>query len=205
MVPSNEERIQQVVEELRSLAEDLADEGREQTGEAEAEAEQNIARYGEAREELDAAQREIVRLEAEREELPNRAYRAGMDEEYEEEDRLKERYKNLKPALEALRREVAELEEEIAELVGPNPTARPDLDCMIRGYSRVREAYAAAARPLIDLDEQVSRVLRETKDPLIAGQKMWGDTLRGIRDQRAGDRQVHADSLRKRGVRIVEI
>jgi F0F1-type ATP synthase membrane subunit b/b' len=56
-----------------------------------------MRRHEDAASDLADVEAEIATLRAERETLPDRAYRAGLDEEYEREDELKERYKNLKP------------------------------------------------------------------------------------------------------------
>lgn len=51
--------------------------------------------------------------------MPNKAYRAGLDGEYELEDSLSERYRNLKPAIETLEERGESLRREIHSL---NPT-----------------------------------------------------------------------------------
>ncbi len=142
-------------------------------------------------------------LEGERESLPGWAYRAGLDENFELKDALKERYRNARPAIEALRGRVAELEEEIAALVGPNP-ALPGgtiFDAQISAFSRVRDAYRDAAAPLVALQTTLSGLLRDAVDPLLGGQRGWGQTLQSVRSQRAGDPEVRARSLQRRGLR----
>ncbi|MDP9486248.1 MAG: hypothetical protein M3Q49_10795, partial [Actinomycetota bacterium] len=147
MAERRQERIERVVGELRSLVEDLEAEGREKTGAVEAEAERSVSRYQAATDELDAARKRIEALEGERETLPGKAYRAGLDEDYEQEDLLKERYRNTRPELQALRERAGELEEEIGGLVGSNPAIPGGsvFDAMIEGYTRCRDAHRDAA------------------------------------------------------------
>ena len=198
------ERIEQVLGSLRALVEDLAEEGRAKTEAIETEAEASVGRYYDTVEELDVARREITKLEAERETLPNRAYRAGLDEDYEREDELKARYKNLRPTLEALRERVGELEAEVAGLIGRNPGVPGGTfyDAQLTAYTPCRDAYHEAVAPLFEIEREVGAILRPAIAPLAGGEKGWGDTLRGIRDQRASDPEVRRRSLEKRGIRV---
>ncbi len=203
MAETTRERTERVIGELRGLAEDLAAEGRERTAGVEAEAEASVSRYHDATAELAAARKRIEAMQTERESLPNRAYRAGLDDEFALEDELKERYRNLKPALEALRERVAGLEAEIAGLVGPNP-ALPGgtvYDAQITAYTRVREAYAEAVAPLNRIERDAGRILRETTGHLGSGERAWGQIVKGVRDQRFGDPEVREHRLRKQAQR----
>lgn len=192
-----------MIGELVALVEDLARIGTERTEAVEAEASAAVSRYYDASAELERARHEITALEAERESLPARAYRAGLDEDFELEDELKEKYRNARPTLEALRKRVGELEEEIAALVGPNPglPGGTFYDAQLTVYGRVLKAYSEAVAPLNEIERQVGAILRDAVGPLAGGEKGWGDTLRGIREQRAGDPEVRARSLQKRGIR----
>jgi chromosome segregation ATPase len=201
MAETTQERTERVIGEFRSLVEDLAESGRERVDGAERKAAEDVSRYHAATEELDAARREIAALENDREKLPNLAFKANMDEEFEREDELREKYRNTRPLLEALRGRVGELEAEIAALVGPNPTPRGDLDAMIHAYTVVRETYRESAAPLIEIERQASRILRDAVGPLSAGHRGWGNTLQGLREQRSGDPEVLARSLQRRGMR----
>jgi seryl-tRNA synthetase len=189
--------------ELRALVGDLAEEGRERTEAAEGEASERVSRFHDATDELDAARRKIDALENDREKLPNLAFKANMDEEFEREDELREKYRNTRPALEALRERAGELEEEIAGLVGPNPAIPGGsvYDAMIEGYTRCRDAHRDAAAPLIEIQREVSRILRDAVDPLTDGQRGWGQILVGVRDQRTHDPEVRAHRLEKQAKR----
>ncbi len=203
-MPSSEERTERVIGELAALVGDLERIGREKTEAAEGEASERVSRFHDATAELAAARKQIDALEKERESLPNRAYRAGLDEDWAEEDRLKELYRNTRPALEALRARAGELEEEIAALVGPNPAIPGGTvyDAMIEGYTRCRDAHRDAAAPLIEIQREVSRIMRDAVDPLTDGQKGWGQILVGIRDQRTHDPEVRAHRLEKQAKRV---
>ena len=187
--------------ELRSLVEDLAEEGRARTEAVEAEAEERVGRFHGASEELAAARREIARLEKDREQLPSLAFKANMDEDYEREDELREKYRAIRPALESLRVRAGELEAELGELVGKNRTPRADLDAMIFGFERVRDAYGEAAAPLVSLQTRVSVLLSDAVDPLVGGHRATGQTLMGLRSERDGDPEVRARSMERRGIR----
>lgn len=201
MAETTQERIEQVLGSLRALVEDLSREAWEKTAKAEEEASVSVARYADASDELDSARRQIERFQAERETLPNRAYRAGLDEDYELEDELKALYKSLKTELEALPERVARLEAEIAGLVGKNPTPSGHLDVLIHSHERVRDTYDEAAAPLIEIKRQVVALLSDAVDPLVAEHRATGQSLMGLRDQRAGDPAVRQRSLEKRGIR----
>jgi chromosome segregation ATPase len=110
------DRDEKVVEEVEALLDRLREDAMREIAEAKDRASANATRYDEAQRELYEAGAEITRLSAEREALPDRAYRAGMDEDYALEDDLKERYKNLRPAIEGLQKRQAELEREISSL-----------------------------------------------------------------------------------------
>ncbi len=198
-VPNSEERIESVVRQFRELVEALAEEGRERTTATEAEAEAAVNRYEDATRELDAARKRIEAMEKERESLPNLAYRAALDGEYEREDELTARYRNLKPALEALRGRVGELEAEVSGLHGPNPAlpGGTHYDAQLVAYTRVQRAYAEAVRPLNRIEREVGAILRETTAHLGSGERAWGQISKGIRDQRFGDPEVRAHRLQK--------
>lgn len=168
-MPSSEERTRKAVEVLRAVVEDLDASGRERTETIEREAEASVARFVDARDELDGAPREIAALEKERTELPGRAYRLGLNAEHERDAEAVACYRSLKPALEALMETKAELEAEIAELVSPNPgvPGETHYDAQLAAYVRVRDADREAA-PLVELQRQAAAILRDGVDPLIA-------------------------------------
>ncbi|MDP9475488.1 MAG: hypothetical protein M3R38_07320 [Actinomycetota bacterium] len=202
-MPSSEERTRRVVGELRALVEALEAEGREKTEAVEAEASVRVSRFHEACDELDATRRKIAALENDREKLPSLAFRANMDEEFEREDELREKYRNTRPALEALRARAGELEEEIGELVGPNRSLPGGsvFDAMIQAYTRCRDAHRDAAAPLIQIQREVNRLLRDAVDPLVDGQKGWGQIRKSVEEQRTNDPEVRAYRAEKQARR----
>lgn len=133
--------------------------------EAQKAAQKNVGRHAQAAEELAYVEASIARFEQEREELPNRAYRAQLDEAWEEEDRLKERYKNLKPALETLEERRGSLREELHRL-NPDGEGHPN--------NVTVEQYVQAARPaydhrveLEDLKKKLTEALDAAVDPVV--------------------------------------
>lgn len=134
--------------------------------EKQAEADASVARHGEASAELGEMEAEISRLMTEQEELPARTYQAAMDEDWDLEDRLKERYRNLKPALEALRGRSDELRDELA-LLSPRDSGHPQ-DVVRFQYGRVASVAHSRRRELEGLRDGVSKALDDALDPVAA-------------------------------------
>ncbi len=89
-------------------------------------------------------------------------------------------------------------------LVGPNPAlpCGTHFDAQLVAYTRVRRAYTESVAPLNALEQEAAAILRDALGPLAGGELGWGNALKGIRDQRAGDPEVRARSLERRGIRL---
>lgn len=142
----------------------LGEEAMREIREKQAVADAAVSRHGEAARELGEVEAEIVRLSAEREEIPNLAYRAGLDQQWEEEDRLKERYANLKPAIEALEERRSSLREEIAGL-SPRDSGHPT-DSTAHQYGLVARVAHYRRRELEDLRDRLTKALDDALDPV---------------------------------------
>lgn len=151
---SHKERVDALIAEAKDLIEEIAQEGREAVAEAERVADSNVARHRELLEERDLLSAQADHLRNEREELPAKAYRAGLDGEYALEDELTGRYREAGSELDRVKARIPEIEEELRELEGPNGGGH-DNEVMIRQYSRVNKA---AAGPLVELRRLGSEV-----------------------------------------------
>lgn len=158
------ERIDALLEHVKPELEALGTEALDEIAQAEREAGAKEKRYYEAVDELAGVEAEIAAMTAEREELPDKAYRAGLDEDYELEDTLKERYKNLRLALEALEDRLGSLKREIAELL-PQPRGH-DLDARIKATTSATGAAFAARKDLDYLREEMTKALASAADPV---------------------------------------
>ncbi len=150
-----EERIDALVAEAKALIEEISKAGREAVEEAEATAEGNVERHQELSEELSELRRQEERLTRDREELPMRAYRAGLDEEYQREDELQERYRLAGKELERIGERVPQIEAELAEL-SPRKSSHENA-LFLHQYGKVNRA---ASVPLVAL----KRLGREISD-----------------------------------------
>lgn len=190
---SRAEMIESILEETLPRLEDLHEDAMKEIAEAQETASANTARHDQAAGELGFAEADISRLSAEREGLPDRAYRAGMDEDYSLEDELKERYKELKPALEALEEQATELKEEMRRLNpegGDYPTA-----CTAHQLADAARVAYTARTDLEKLRDRLSEALDKMVDP-VAGKH---DSLKGTVWQLGHDR-AWAESPVGRGV-----
>jgi seryl-tRNA synthetase len=162
--------IQAILDEFIPRLNALRDDAMEEIGEADEVAQANIDRHTQAQAEREALEAEIARLGAEREALPDRAYRAGLDEEYELEDDLRARYRNLKPALEGLGLRAEELEREIHDL-SPDGDSHPN-NVIVRQYGKVagiasgprHELEALKEKLTVALDASINPVIRQHED-----------------------------------------
>ena len=96
---SRKEETEKLLADVVPRLEALGTEAMDEIAQAEREAGAKEKRYHEAVEQLAKVEKKIAAIRTEREELPDQAYRAGLDEDYELEDTLKERYKNLRLSL----------------------------------------------------------------------------------------------------------
>ncbi len=179
---STRERVEELLADVLPRLEALKDEALERIEEVREDASGKIARYEAATAELAEVEAEIEALSAERSELPDRAYRAGLEEDYELEDELKERYKNLRPAIEGLEDRRASLKGEIQRLCPRGRGHR--YDAMIEHTSRVAGTAAEERRVLEELEKRLTEALSATVRPV--ADKHNG--LRGLVETRSRER-----------------
>jgi predicted nucleic acid-binding Zn-ribbon protein len=162
---SRTEQIEGLLNDVESRLEALSEDAMTEIGQAKQEASANVARHDQARRELADVGAEIATLTAEREELPGRAYRAGLDGDGELEATLSERYRNLRPAIESLEDRRAGLKDEIRSL---NPHGR--------GHPKEVQsaAYASAAGvaherrlEMEDLSVRLTKAISDATDPVV--------------------------------------
>jgi len=159
------ERIDALLEHVKPELEALGTEAMDEIAQAEREANAKERRYHEAVEERAGVEKEISAIRTERESLPDQAYRAGMDEDYELEDTLKERYKNLRLALEALEDQQGSLKREIGELL-PQPRGH-ELDAHIKATTSATGAAFAARKDMEHLKDSLTKALASAADPVV--------------------------------------
>ncbi len=158
-------RIDALLEAFGKEIEALGDEAMDEISDAQDEANAKEKRYYEAVEERASVDAEISAIRTEREELPDKAYRAGLDEDYELEDTLKERYKNLRLALEALEDQQGRLKKELRVLL---PRGRGhDLDARILASASATGAAYRARADLEHLKEGLTKALNAAVDPIL--------------------------------------
>ncbi len=162
---SRAEEIKSLLDEVLPRLDALRDAAMEEIDAASSTGQANITRHGEAAEELAGVEERISRLSEERETLPNRAYRAGLDGEYEQEDQLAERYRNLKPALEGLAQRAEELRREIASL-SPDGDEHPN-NVTVRQYGKVAYVASTPRHELETLKEKLTKALDASIDPVV--------------------------------------
>jgi chromosome segregation ATPase len=127
----------------------------------------------------------ITRLSEQREALPDRAYRAGLDEDYELEDDLTERYRNLKPALEGLAQRSEELEREIHALC-PEGDSHPN-NVVVRQYGKVAGTASGPRHELEALKEKLTKALDLSIDPVVKKHEDLKATVWQLGHDRAWD------------------
>lgn len=162
---SRRERIDALQEAFGKEIEAIGDEAMDEIGQAQYEADAREHLYHQAVEELAKVEAEISAAGTEREELPDKAYRAGLDERYEEEDELKERYKNLRLMLEALDDRRGSLKEEIAELLPRSRAHR--LDARIHATTSVARNAAATRKDMEHLRDGLLKAMSTAVDPVV--------------------------------------
>lgn len=145
-----------------------------------------IARHAAAQEELAYTEAEIARVRDERESLPNKAYRAGMDEEFQLEDQLKERYKNLKPALESLEERRYSLRQELHAL-SPNGDEHPNSITEHHFGNVARVAYGPRTE-LEALKKKLTEALDASIDPVVQRHETLRATVEDLGRVRSWDR-----------------
>ena len=182
-----EERFGQVVEEARNLLDEHERWCAEWVAAAEEAAEGDIARFGEASEQLTRQRRELADLEGELERLPFEAYRASMGGDTALESELRARYASIAPEdLEALRRSCGELEAERGSLGG---TAH---DAEKRAYGNASDAYASVLQSLEAFEDRIVRLKEAvggTREKLWNGQRRVEEHLQFLRQVARDERR----------------
>jgi DNA repair exonuclease SbcCD ATPase subunit len=161
---STREKVDALLAGVLPRLEEIKEEALAGIGEVREDALAKIGRYQEASEELAQVEHELAVLRSEREGLPDRAYRAGLDEEYELEDELRERYKSLRPAIETLEDRRASLKGELDRL-NPDDRGHPN-DVLIRHHARVAGTAAEERRALEELRDRLVKALDATVEPV---------------------------------------
>lgn len=180
------EKVEKLLADFLPRIREIEDGSLARVREVEADARSKISRVEEARAELSGVAVELEAMREEREEIPNKAYRAGLDGDYALEDDLKERYQNLKPAIEACQERCDELEEELAELLpkkGPNNEPHP-LDAKIHHTARVAEVALSERVPLEHLRDRLVKAANSSAESVAkrhdenrAQVRSWGNSI----------------------------
>ncbi len=179
---SRKEETEKLLADVVPRLEALGTEAMDEIAQAEREAGAKEKRYHEAVEQLAKVEKKIAAIRTEREELPDQAYRAGLDEDYELEDTLKERYKNLRLALEALEDRLGSLKKEVAELL-PQPRGH-ELDARIQASASVSRVANAARLDFEHLKKELMKSLDSEAAPVVKE----GETRRAEAEQLNRDR-----------------
>jgi seryl-tRNA synthetase len=179
------EEIQAIEDEFIPRLNALRDDALGEIAAAQEVAQANIARHTHAQAERGQVEEQIARLGAEREALPDRAYRAGLDEEYELEDDLRARFRNLKPELEGLGQRAEELEREIHAL-SPDGDSHPN-NVIVRQYGKVAGVASGPRHELEALKEKLTKALDASMDPVVKQHEDLKATVWQLGHERAWD------------------
>jgi len=161
---SRRERVEELLADVLPKIEALKEQALDSIAEVRRDANEKLHRHEEATEDLALVEEEIESLRDEREKLPDRAYRAALDEEYRLEDELKERYKNLKPAIEHLEERRGFLKAELSELL-PNGHGHRN-DARIHHVARLAGTAHEERRALEDMRDRFVKALDEALEPV---------------------------------------
>lgn len=160
------------------------------------EANAKVRRYEEARESLENVEGRIAALEAEREALPERVTRANLDEDFDLELQLRDRYRELPSALERLERHRDALRAELAQARTDPAHPDPEFDSLrVRSRQSARTSGAAfvARADLQGFRSQLAEALADLSEPL---EDRWRsarggtETLNSLIDDRTRGRRV---------------
>lgn len=116
-------------------------------------------------EERDNLEDRIASLEAERERLPMEAYRAGLDEEYEREDDLKDQYRKAGEELQENRERQRSVSEELKRLL-PNEMGHPN-DIEIAAFRDSVQTARRARDELEEIRERITKALATDVQPVV--------------------------------------
>jgi hypothetical protein len=93
-----------------------------------------------------------------------------------------------------LREREREITQELKGRLGPNPSlpgeAGGPYDCELKEFTKVREAWSAAASPLRKAKREVNSAFRNTLDSLEAGEARTAETLSQLRGMQSLDPRV---------------
>ncbi len=144
-MPSHEERIGALVAEAKALVEEISSDGRQAVAGAEAEADRNVRRFSELRDERESLSAEAGALRDELDGMPVLHSKAVLEDDVEEELRLKDRYGNARGRLSEISSRLPEVEAEIRKL---SPRGENENEASLHQYAAVNKAAAA---PLVQL------------------------------------------------------
>jgi chromosome segregation ATPase len=193
---SRREEAEAILQDFLPRLEALKEEALAEIEEVRADAGAKLSRYEDVSEELAEVEARIVSLQAEREELPERAYRAGLDEEYALEDELKERYKNLRPEIEALEDRRGSLKEEMHRLSPRSHGHR--LDVSMYQFSRVAGTAAEGRRALEHLRKQMVKALDDALASVVREHDQYRALVEAWGEERKWDPAFQAQLQRER-------
>jgi DNA repair exonuclease SbcCD ATPase subunit len=182
---SRAEEIQAIEDEFIPRLEALKEEALGEIAQAQEVAQANIERHTQAVAEREALEERSRAIRSEREALPDQAYRAGMDEEYELEDDLRARFRNLKPELEGLRWRAEELDREIHDL-SPDGDSHPN-NVVVRQYGKVAGTASGPRHELEALKEKLTQALDASIGPVIRQHEDLKATVWQLGHDRAWD------------------
>ena len=162
------EKAQQILEEVLPAVRELAADGWALVEEAEREAYANLASLGRAIEEREDVAKRIEAIRRELESGPGRLARATLEENWQAEHAIRERYKRLKAELEALEEERKVIEAEQRGLMGPNASRKGHKphrnEAVLYQRRRISKALADAMGPLHVLDKLAAAIRGELQD-----------------------------------------
>ena len=165
---STREKAEAILQDVLARIEALKAEALAEIEEVRKDAEEKVARYEDAREELAEVEEEIVSLEARQDELPVEVTRANLAERFDLELELREEYRAIGPRLEELEDRVASLKGELAKIDRRAPDGPPPHpnDAYRREYGRVSGTAAEHRRAVEDLRKRLLKGIDAALDPI---------------------------------------
>jgi hypothetical protein len=164
---STREKVDELLAEFLPRLEALKDEALASVEEVRADAAEKVARYEDAREELEGVEARLVMLAAEREGLPIEHSRALLADDVVEELRAKERFSTISKEIEDLEDRRVSLLGEMAKLAPRASGAPPHRhDAARRQYGRVAGTAAEERRALELLKKKLVKALDDAFDPV---------------------------------------
>jgi hypothetical protein len=177
------EKVEELLADVLPRLEALKGEALAEIAEAQERASERISRYQAAAEELEGVEARLMMLEAEREGLPTDHSRAILEDDVDEELRVKERFATVAEEISDLGDRKAALEGELRRLV-PRPR-RHRYDAMIEQTAQVATAAAREREALEDLEKRLAEVLASTVRPVADKH----NSLRALVETRSRERE----------------